>query len=105
MEFDDLTINEQVGRVLWLLDNGFDVAAVVHSGGKSLHAWVRVNAVDAEAWRRDARDQLFPSVVHSVGSGQSVQEPSKAISAAGCGSGQRARSNGCCTSIRASGVR
>ena len=77
VEFDDLTINEQVGRVLWLLDNDFDVTAVVHSGGKSLHAWVRVNAVDAEAWRRDVREQLFPRLFIPLGADPACTNPAR----------------------------
>ena len=77
VEFDDLKIGEQAGRVVWLLDNGFDVAAVVHSGGKSLHAWVRVNAVDAEAWRRDVRDQLFPRLFIPLGADKACTNPAR----------------------------
>jgi len=77
VEFDDLAIDQQAGRVVWLIDNGFDVAAVVHSGGKSLHAWLRVNAVDAEAWQRDVRDQLFPRLFIPLGADPACKNPAR----------------------------
>ena len=35
------------------------VAAVIHSGGKSLHGWVRIDAENSEEWEREVEGKLF----------------------------------------------
>lgn len=47
LEFDELDIEKQ-----WQLyqDSELPIAAVIHSGGRSLHAWVKVDAKDREEY-------------------------------------------------------
>jgi RecA-family ATPase len=48
VEFDSIPLEEQ-----WALikESNLPCSAVIHSGGKSLHAWVLVNAKDADEYR------------------------------------------------------
>jgi len=59
-EFDELPRAEQLafwsGVVFLEL---FDVAALIDSGGKSVHAWLRVDCPDRETWERDIEQGLF----------------------------------------------
>ena len=58
MESDSLPKPVQL-RVLWLLRSlGLPVALLVDSGGKSYHAWVRVDAPDEEAYTAMAKRLL-----------------------------------------------
>lgn len=49
------------------LGGNFPIAVLVYSGGKSLHAWIRVDAADAEAWREWVYKGLFPKVLIPLG--------------------------------------
>lgn len=51
------------------------IAALVTSGGRSIHAWVRVNAVNAEAYRETCA-ALFPCLA-SYGVDQANKNPSR----------------------------
>jgi hypothetical protein len=51
LESDSLPIGLQI-KVLWRLrELGLPVALLVHSGGGSVHAWVRVDCPDAESYK------------------------------------------------------
>lgn len=53
IEHDTLSEPEQLAFWLTIIrEQLLDVAVLVHSGGKSFHGWVRVNATDAEDYRR-----------------------------------------------------
>ncbi|MFC1451857.1 hypothetical protein ACFLSJ_00770 [Verrucomicrobiota bacterium] len=56
VEFDSVPMDEQAA--FWA---GVDlpVAAIIDSGGKSLHGWVRVDRPDREAWEWDVEIGLF----------------------------------------------
>lgn len=58
-EMDTVPLDKQVG--FWMkCVNIIPVTAIIHSGGKSLHAWVRVNCgTDTEKWDRDVKGWLF----------------------------------------------
>jgi hypothetical protein len=58
-EMDGVPINQQVA--FWnKAVKKLPVAAVIHSGGKSLHGWVRVDCgTDAEKWDKDVKGWLF----------------------------------------------
>ncbi|MCX7010523.1 MAG: hypothetical protein NTY53_25315 [Kiritimatiellaeota bacterium] len=46
---------------------GWPVAALIHSGGKSIHAWLAVNAASAEEWARDVEQKLFGDLLVPLG--------------------------------------
>lgn len=39
------------------------VVALLDSGGKSIHGWIRIDAADAEEWTRRVENKLFPFLV------------------------------------------
>lgn len=55
IEFDDKPKEEQLAIIQ---RSNLPIAAVIDSGGKSLHAWVRVDAIDAREWQA-RRDQIY----------------------------------------------
>jgi hypothetical protein len=57
VEFDGVPLEQQFAVIL---ATRLPVSAVVYSGGKSLHAWVRVDAADLETYRRRV------GVIHSL---------------------------------------
>jgi hypothetical protein len=56
---------------------GWSVAALIHSGGKSLHAWLAVNAANVEEWERDVEQRLFPELLVPLGVDSSCRNESR----------------------------
>lgn len=56
VEYDNMSLDQQIA--FWA-GIRLPVAAIIHSGGKSLHGWVRVDAADRVAWERDIEAGLF----------------------------------------------
>jgi hypothetical protein len=46
---------------------GWPVAALIHSGGKSIHAWLAVDAADAQEWERNVEQGLFGELLVPIG--------------------------------------
>lgn len=70
-EGDGISLEEQWGGIL---ASGLPVSAVVHSGGKSLHAWVRLDAATDEEWR--ARAAVVRRVLLPLGfDGATMKQP------------------------------
>jgi hypothetical protein len=60
VEFDEMPLADQYA--FWnsiIVRRLLPVCALVHSGGKSVHAWLRVNLPDAVAWQKEIRDGLY----------------------------------------------
>lgn len=60
IEFDNMLRVHQIA--FWravIAGKLLDVAVLVDSGGKSIHAWVRVDSPNAVAWERDIERDLF----------------------------------------------
>lgn len=64
-EFDDLSIEDQIA--FWIAVPNLPVAALIHSGKKSLHAWVRVDCSDRIEWEREVEQTLFPGYLKPLG--------------------------------------
>lgn len=77
IEFDDLSIEAQAGRICWMLDQGWAIACVIHSGGKSLHAWFRVNLASADAWQQEVHNELFPRYLIPMGADRACRNASR----------------------------
>ena len=59
-EMDDVPLEKQVAFWLKCISIKIPVAAIIHSGKKSLHGWVRVDCgTDTEKWDRDVKGWLF----------------------------------------------
>lgn len=57
VEFDSIAKAAQIAIELHLFRD--NLACLIDSGGKSVHAWVRVNAADADEWTRTIENDLF----------------------------------------------
>jgi hypothetical protein len=49
------------------IELGWPVAALIHSGGKSIHAWLTVNAVDVRDWELNVEQRLFAELLVPLG--------------------------------------
>jgi hypothetical protein len=64
-EFDKLSRNEQI-RFWYAVD--LPVVALIDSGNKSLHAWLRVDGIDTnEQWTRRVEQELFCRFLNPLG--------------------------------------
>lgn len=64
VEFDDATIDDQLA--FWSVVK-LPVAALIMSGGKSVHGWVQVDCVDREEWEREIEEDIFPGYLVPMG--------------------------------------
>lgn len=74
VEFDNLPVQDQLA--FWSAVR-LPVAALIHSGGKSLHAWLRVDAPDRAAWERDIESELFAGRLIPLGVDASCRNESR----------------------------
>ena len=68
VEFDTISLEEQT--CFWtgvLARDLFPVAAIIHSGSKSLHGWIRVGCRDRDEWERLVEQDLFARWLTPVG--------------------------------------
>jgi hypothetical protein len=98
VEFDDMTKPAQVS--FWhsiIVDALLPVAALIDSGGKSIHAWLRVDLPNVDAWQTEIRDGLYhPETgrMTLLGADTQCQNPSRLSRLAGhlrAGKGKRQR--------------
>ena len=76
-EFDEMPFDEQGAMLRALCKAGAKIAAVIYSGGKSFHAWLRCEGVTtAEEWQRQVKDELFPVLV-AAGVDRACSNPSR----------------------------
>jgi len=68
-EFDDIPSAEQLAFWWgWRLDvPALPIAALISSGGKSVHAWLRVDARNREAWEDEVENGLFRELLVPLG--------------------------------------
>ena len=64
-EFDVMDKAEQLA--FWWGYRSAPIAALIDSGGKSIHAWLRVDCSDRAAWERDIEQILFGKVLIPLG--------------------------------------
>lgn len=64
VEFDDIPKSEQAAFFLYAK---LPISAIIDSGGKSLHGWVRVDARDADTWTRHVERNLFDRLLRPLG--------------------------------------
>jgi hypothetical protein len=56
---------------------GWPVAALIDSGGKSIHAWLQVKAQDLVDWKRQVRDGMFGRFLVPMGADSACCNPSR----------------------------
>ena len=66
-EFDNLPLEDQLAVWTALSHKGVPIAALIHSGGKSIHAWIRVDVPDRATWERGIEDWLFTQYLVPIG--------------------------------------
>jgi hypothetical protein len=60
VEFDDKSKEDQLAFWYSMIKRqAFDIAYIMDSGGKSLHAWIRVNLKSREAWDASVKGYLY----------------------------------------------
>ena len=64
-EFDVMDKADQLA--FWWGFRSAPIAALIDSGGKSIHAWLRVDCLDRAAWERDIKQILFGKVLIPLG--------------------------------------
>lgn len=79
LEFDDLDIEKQ-WQLYW--ESELPIAAVIHSGGRSLHAWVRVDAKDRKEY--DERVESIYEHFEEHGPDRKNKNPGRLSRLGGC---------------------
>lgn len=74
-ESDSLALEAQCA--FWMGCPSLPVAALIFSGSKSIHAWLRVDCADAAAWEREIAGQLFPGFLVPLGMDASCRNPAR----------------------------
>lgn len=64
-EFDGMSKADQLA--FWWGFRSAPIAALIDSGGKSIHAWLRVDCPDRAAWEREVEGTLFGKVLVPLG--------------------------------------
>ena len=64
VESDSLPLEHQIAFWLWA---DLPVEALVLSGGKSIHGWVRVDCADKAEWDAQVEGDLFPNYLEPLG--------------------------------------
>ena len=67
VEFDNMPKGSQVAFWLYMLNHGLPVAALIDSGGKSIHGWIAVNCSDREEWENEVENKLFKFILVPCG--------------------------------------
>jgi len=75
-ECDIVPLEVQASFLAGRIAAGWPIVSVVYSGGKSLHALIKVECADAQAWELDIRGTLFPKLV-SLGADAACANPSR----------------------------
>jgi len=82
VESDSLPLELQAALLLKLIELGIPVASAVHTGGKSIHALIRVSASDHTEFRAVAR-RIYARLV-TLGADPSTSNPSRMSRLPGC---------------------
>jgi len=64
VEFDGVPIEDQLA--FWAVAK-LPVAALIMSGGKSVHGWVQVDCADRAEWEKEVEQDLFPGFLVPLG--------------------------------------
>lgn len=67
VEFDSIGFREQLAFWIRMVDAGWPVAAIIHSGNRSAHGWVRVACTDHEEWETQVEERLFEGYLKPLG--------------------------------------
>ena len=74
-EFDVMDKADQLA--FWWGFRSAPIAALIDSGGKSIHAWLRVDCPDRAAWERDIEQTLFGKILIPLGCDSTCRNESR----------------------------
>ena len=77
VEFDSIPIDRQFAFWAAMLMKSFPVAALVHSGGKSVHGWIRVLCKNYQEWQQKVEKELFQEMLTPLGADRMCRNPSR----------------------------
>jgi len=78
MEFDEISIGDQVNFWCRQIEKRVPVAAVIHSGSKSLHGWIATTGIsDYEQWTSEIIEKLYRKSFKRLGVDTACQNPSR----------------------------
>jgi hypothetical protein len=78
MEFDEISIEDQVNFWCRQIQKQVPVVAVIHSGSKSLHGWIAVKGVNSyEDWSKNIIEKLYRKAFKRLGVDTACQNPSR----------------------------
>ena len=77
VEFDSVPIDKQFAFWAAMITRNFPVAALVHSGGKSIHGWVRVSCKNYQEWLQKVDNDLFQEMLIPLGADRMCRNPSR----------------------------
>lgn len=74
LEFDGISIKDQLA--FWAVID-LPVVALIHSGKKSIHGWIRVDCKDALEWEQEIENKLFPEYLIPLGIDRACKNESR----------------------------
>jgi hypothetical protein len=74
LEFDDVSQENQL-RIFWGLD--VPVVALIDSGNKSYHAWIRVDAANHAEWDKKVKRDIYQKLAIPLGADPACSHPSR----------------------------
>ena len=77
LEFDHRDVRDQFAFFLAMLDKGFPIAALTHSGNKSVHCLLSVDCADASEWESEVEEQLFRNKLEPLGCDRACKNESR----------------------------
>ena len=77
VEFDCRSLQQQYAFFLAMLDKSFPIAALTHSGNKSVHCLLSVNCADAVEWEHEVEEKLFRSYLELLGCDRACKNESR----------------------------
>jgi hypothetical protein len=74
-ESDSLSLEDQCA--FWMGCHSLPVAALIFSGSKSIHAWLRVDCADVTEWESRIAGELFPGFLIPLGMDPACKNPAR----------------------------
>ncbi len=80
-EFDNLSKGDQIR--FWT-GAKLPIKALIDSGGKSVHAWLKVDIADAERWDREVKEKLYRQALTPMGIDSACSNAARLARLPGC---------------------
>ena len=77
VEFDDKSEDDQIGFWMAMIDKDMPVAALIHSGNKSIHALIKVQCQDYRGWVKNVENNLFRQFFVPLGADPATKNPNR----------------------------